>query len=161
LGSNPNEIFINAAKKAFGFLINPNNNLIRIENNDVIFLEFSHKSPVLNGWIFTLFGLYDYYLITKDLDALDFFNNSSKTLSKKLEIFDRKYWSNYNMDYSIASPFYHNLHISLLNAMHIITSENQFLETSNRYKVYNSNFFYRTRAFLAKSLQKIFEKSYE
>ena len=43
---------------------------------------------ILNGFIFALFGIYDYYRVTKDTHALSLFNQGIRTLKDKLHLYD-------------------------------------------------------------------------
>ncbi len=56
----------------------------------------------LNGFIYTLFGLHDYYLVTKDKGAKDLFDKGIKTLIKDLESYDLGFYSSY--DQTVFKP---------------------------------------------------------
>jgi len=57
------------------------------------------KEPphVLNGFIFALFGLYDYYKATESEEALELFNQGIKTLKEKINLWDMGFWSRYDL----------------------------------------------------------------
>ncbi len=52
---------------------------------------------VLNGFIFALFGLYDFYKLTHSEVALDLFNEGIETLKANLKRYDLGYWSRYDL----------------------------------------------------------------
>ncbi len=114
-------VFRSAAEKALCLLIKP------VENGGVcyilsgnIFLEEAPTSPrntILNGWIFAMIGLYDYYLAFNDLKVKDLLMKTLLTLKSHLSDYDAGYWSYYDIRRHISSPFYHNLHIAQLKAL--------------------------------------------
>lgn len=56
------------------------------------------KPPhVLNGFIFALFGLYDFYKITGSKEALSLFNEGIETLKANLGQWDLGIWSRYDL----------------------------------------------------------------
>ena len=118
-----NKKYFDLAKNAIDFmLVDINNNGCTLYDNDDIFLkEYPNKPVVLNGWIFSLFGLYDYCLVSKDKKTKDFLNKTINTLKKYMDKYDNGYWSMYDLGNKIASPFYHSLHIELLNALADLT----------------------------------------
>jgi len=81
------------------------------------FKEYIEEPVVLNGWIFSIWGLYDYYKATKDIYYKQLLNKAVDSLGKDLAAFDCQYWSKYNMGNKLTSPFYHRLHISQLKIM--------------------------------------------
>ena len=151
--------FKQGAIKAVDFMIKDlaEGGTARYDGDDVYFHEFTHLSTVLNGWIFTLFGLFDYLLIVDDDKVKNKYQASVLTLEKSLYSYDVKYWSNYNLSGSITSPFYHRLHVAQLKAMYEITGNDSFLNYSNKWDKYQKNFFNKTRAFIKKAWQKVFE----
>ena len=152
--------FLFAAKEAVDFMLTDINKGGTTEyvDNDLFLHEFTHLSTVLNGWIFSLFGLYDYLLIGKDVDVKDKFLKSVDTLEKTLKHYDNGYWSMYNLSGMITSPFYHKLHIAQLQVMYDLTSRETFQEYVDKWKNYQKSFFKKSKAFIKKAIQKVFEK---
>ena len=64
-----------------------------------------------------LFGLYDYYITTKNVDIKEIFHKSCKTMATKINKYDCGYWSMYDLVGTIASPAYHDLDIALLSVL--------------------------------------------
>jgi hypothetical protein len=117
-------------------------------------------SHILNGFIWALWGVWDYYLLTKDEEAKEIFNNGIKTIKENLYKFDIGYWSLYDLTNQkmkmIASPFYHKLHIAQLEATYKITGDNFFKIYEEKFKSYQNSWFKRKRAFIYKSIFKLF-----
>jgi len=135
-----------------------------IDQDNNVWLEEYIVSPppshVLNGFIWTLWGVYDFYLLTKDSDAKKLFNNCIKTLKQNLKRFDIGFWSLYDLSptflKTIASTFYHKLHIVQLEILYKITNENIFLKFKKKWQRYENNIFYKTLALIYKIIFKIF-----
>lgn len=146
-------------KKAVDFLMIPieKNGTTLYNNDNVFFQEFTYKPTVLNGWIFTLFGLLDYLKVTHDKKVYDVYRQSLDTLENNLFRYDLGYWSKYDINDMIASPFYHKLHISLLAVLYELTGRKLYLEYSNKWNLYQKKISNRVRAFLRKAFQKIKE----
>ena len=127
------------------------------EGEDVVFLEYTHLPVVMNGWIFALFGLFDWTLVCKEEYYKEIFNQSIQTLLRKLPEFDCGYWTKYDINSKIASPFYHNLHIAQMNALKQITGIDVFEQYEFKWTKYQKSFWKRMRAFIKKAIQKIKE----
>lgn len=127
--------------------------------DDKLYLhEFTHLPVVLNGWIFSLFGLYDYLLIENNDELKNKYERSLSTLEKELDIFDNGYWSMYNSAGMITSPFYHELHISLLRVLYKLTNIEKLNEYALIWESYRRSKIKRCRSFCVKVWQKIKEK---
>ncbi len=129
----------------------------RYKNNNVFFEEFvSEASPtVLNGWIFSIFGLYDIYLLTNEEKYKHILDKSLNTLKENLKKYDCSYWSYYDMNKKMASPFYHNLHIAMLKVLYDLFGIDEFRIYEKKWKKYTRSKVNFYRAFIKKSLQKI------
>lgn len=86
------------------------------------------KNSVLNGFIEGLFGLYDFWRITKYPLAKELFNKGIKTLEKNIHLYDCGYWSYYDLRYSyVTDYFYHVLvHLPQLQVLYQITGKQIF-----------------------------------
>lgn len=154
------EKYLFAANRALNLMIKPISDFGTAEYNDtgVVFHEFTNKECVLNGWIFSIFGLFDYLLVDRNKEFEEIMKNTLLTLSKLLNSFDCGYWSMYDLAGNIASPFYHKLHIAQFEALCMICEDDLFSSFLLKLKKYERNFFCRTRAFLKKIFQKVFKK---
>lgn len=114
---------------------------------------------ILNGFIWALWGIWDYYLITKDERALKLFNSCVKTLKENLSRYDIGFWSLYDLSRqllkTIASFFYHNLHIVQLKIMFKLTKEPIFEFYAKKWQKYKGNKLYRNIALIYKAIFKI------
>ncbi len=153
--------YFESAKKAIYFMIKSveNGGATIYEKNNVYLKEFCNSPVVLNGWIFSIFGLYDYLLINKnDKKIKKIYNNTIQTLNDNLYKYDIGYWSKYDIDKKIASPFYHKLHSSLLYVLHDLTNNSLFFDYAQKFKKYQENRIYKIKAFIIKAYQKVKEK---
>lgn len=113
------------------------------------------RSSVLNGWIFALFGLYDFWLATNDKDSYKYFILSFNTLKYNLRKYDTGYWSYYDMRGHLSSPFYHDLHINQLIALSMIDNDILITNCLNLWIRYRNSCKNRSLAFVVKSIQKL------
>ncbi len=155
--------WLDAAKKAMKFMLMPINKggTLIVRGNDYFFEEYpdeaGEKRSVLNGWIFSLFGIHDYLLVVNDLKVKAIYAKSIETLKQHLKDYDMGYWSLYDITGRVASPAYHALHIALLNTLSDLTNQKVFKETADRWKIYNEKGFNRMRAIIRKAIQKLKE----
>jgi hypothetical protein len=119
-------------------------------DGDVWFEEYVTNPPphVLNGFIFSLFGLLDYVRVSPERPFREAWEQGVRTLDRKLRLFDTGYWSRYDLVRDcVASEFYHaNIHIPLLTAMYAATENDAFLERARRWEDYLRNPVSRLRA---------------
>ena len=148
------------AKNAIDFMLKKidDNGCTMYEGDDVFFKEFPEKSVVLNGWIFSIFGLYDYCIIENNKNNKNILNKTIITLKKNISKFDNGYWSMYDANKKIASPFYHKLHIELLKVLGEITGEEIFITYALKFEKYKNKRINRFRAFIKKAFQKLLER---
>ncbi|MGB2697681.1 MAG: D-glucuronyl C5-epimerase family protein [Candidatus Zixiibacteriota bacterium] len=109
--------------------------------------EYPSSTPsyVLNGFIFSLWGLYDLYLISKEKKVGELYQSGLKTLIRILPKYDFLSWSRYDL-YNFKIPnisniFYANLHIEQLKAMYMITKNKIFKKYANRWNKGKKNLF--------------------
>ena len=76
-------------------------------------------NTVLNGWVFGLFGLYDLTLVdgAHGSNIKTALNDTLEALVETLAEFDTGWWSQYDTEGHLASPFYHRLHVAQLGAL--------------------------------------------
>lgn len=152
--------YLDRAKKAINFMLidKDKGGTTAYSNDEVILLEYPHRKAVFNGWIFAWWGLYDFVLVTHDDgEYKEVLNKSLATLVKMLPLFAGRYWSIYDLENRIASPFYHNLHIAQMQAMYKITGNEIFNEYANQWEKQQRNIICRVLAFVKKAYQKIVE----
>ena len=145
---------------------------INVENGGVNFIDESgniwieeyimKKEPthILNGFIWGLWGIYDYWLLTNDKNIKKRFDKYIKTINENIEKYDIGYWSLYELsDKPIlmrASIFYHKLHIIQLKILYLMTDNENFNKKSEEWSNYLGIKYYRFKATFMKILFKIF-----
>lgn len=152
--------YINATHRARKFMLKSidEGGTTEYKGKNVIFYESTNNPVILNGWIFSLWGLFDYYKYVNDDETKIVLCNSLETLKSMLPDFDVKYWSKYDMGRRICSPFYHKLHIEQLNVMYDLFGDNIYKEYAEKWDGYLRSFWKCKKAFCVKAIQKIFER---
>ena len=162
------EKYQRAADKAFVALTRPiveGGVLFEIlsENNEKnLWIEEYLVDPpthILNGFIWALWGVFDYWLAHADASAKSIFDRGIETLVRNLVRFDTGYWSLYEQSGTrlkmLASPFYHQLHIVQLRVMSKVTGDARFATVAERWEGYALRRSNRTRALVEKSIFKL------
>jgi len=98
--------------------------------------EGGKESRVLNGMMFTLLAIYEYYEYTEDADAKYLFDRGVLALKKSLPDYDKNGYSYYDILGNPAPPRYHKTHIRLLDSLYNITKEEVFGEYHDRWESY-------------------------
>lgn len=152
--------YLQAARKAVDFMCLPitEGGCTQYSNEKMWCKEYTEKPVVLNGWIFSIWGLYDYYKASKDEKYKQLLDKAIYTLASDIKLFDCKYWSKYDMGYKLTSPFYHRLHIAQLRVMYELFGCDAFREYADKWDGYLQNKIYFCLAFIVKVYQKISEK---
>ena len=155
------EVFLQGARRALDLMIKPiEDGGPSIHEGGFLFLEevpSRPRSSILNGWIFSLFGLYDYWLALRDQEAYEIFQRSLATLKNHLHQYDAGYWSYYDAQGHLASPFYHDLHIHQLSALGLVDQAPLLIEYRDRWIMYQRKRWNRVKAIGAKMVQKLKE----
>lgn len=114
---------------------------------------------ILNGFMWASWGVYDYFLLTEDANALAIFQAGIATLVGNLHDFDTGFWSLYEQSGTfmpmLASSFYHRLHIVQLRIMARLTGEAIFSEFADRWTAYTRSRWNTQRARAMKVLFKL------
>lgn len=159
-----NLLYKNAAIRASFHLRNLTDKklLVKLNENDLALSECPNNNLeiVLNGWIFSLWGLLDLALIVSDKDLHNLNTILIQSLSNQLKYFDNGIWSKYDNNKNIASPFYHELHIQQLMAMYQITNIDTFIIYKKKWIEYNKSRFKKSIAILLKIKQKLLMRKY-
>ena len=153
-----NDTYLETAKKAYGsFEKDIEEGGIRYTDasGDTWLEEYAVLPPahILNGFIFVLFGVYDFYNITKDKNALNLWSKEIETLEKNLRKYDNGYWSQYNLIHRHpARKSYHTLHIKQLKVLYNLTKKEIFNEYAKRWEKYLNNPINRMRVIIKRSI---------
>jgi hypothetical protein len=112
------------------------------ENGDYWYQEYmGNCGYVLNGFIFAMWGLYDYYLYSNDEKCKTIFDRCVDTLRKNLKQYDWRIglakWTIYDLkDKNPVTLGYQKLHVSLLRDLYTITREKFLLDYANLWESY-------------------------
>jgi len=156
--------YLNSAEKAFEsfkFDIFEGGVKYTDENGYIWFEEAIVNPPthILNGFLWSLWGVYDYYLLTKNKTSKILFEKSIETLKEKLRIYDIGFWSLYELSGTklrmLASSFYHSLHITQLRVMYKLTNEKIFNYYADKWSEYKRKRLNRSIALVHKALFKL------
>jgi hypothetical protein len=156
------ERYLEAAFRAVDCMLRPleqGGTSILTENE--LFLEEYPQEPrrsVMNGWTFSLFGLYDAAMLDPQRYGKPL-RQTVATLKNHLSEYDLGFWSRYDLTGRVASPAYHELHIAQLRVLAVITKETAFDAFADRLACYARSKIKRAMAIGYKILQKLFEKS--
>lgn len=155
-----NEIYLECAKKSFDFMIIPieDGGTAKYDGEKTYFYECPADPLILNGWIFSIWGIWDYCNFFQDVIAKSILNDTLKTLEGMLPRFDLGYWSMYEDGMRICSPFYHSLHIAQLNVMYDLTGKNVYKNYADKFLKYQNCRRNRNKAFFIKAMQKLFKE---
>ncbi len=126
----------------------------------IVFEEYPTGSTnsVLNGFIFSILGLYDLFIFAKNKKAEKLFNQSVLSLKDNIKHYDTGYWSRYDLrsDKRLASIHYHLLHIRLFDVLYEITQDVYFIQLRNKWNGYYRSIFCIIKFMFKKFLQKLF-----
>lgn len=113
--------------------------------NNIIFEEFVHKtdSYVLNGDLFAIAGIHDYYEVTGNADAKLAFDAACESIKILLPYYDFYGISSYDLLHYVCgipaflkNPYAHDYHIAILDALYFWTKNDIFKEYSKRFISY-------------------------
>ena len=106
-----------------------------IDKDGALWLEeYPHEEPshVLNGMIFAIYGIYDYYILNNSEEAKVMLKASLTTIKNNLEnyrqIDDLSY---YSLKYDHKIDYYQRIHIQQLHDLSAITDDNYFSDMAD------------------------------
>lgn len=152
--------YLDAGKKAVDFMLKPVKDGGTAEETEegMILYEYPEKAAVLNGWIFSSFGLLDMWKITKEKKYQNAWEEALEGIKNNIYRFDARHWSLYDWGGKYTSPFYHNLHISQLITLDKLAPDDVWKDYIRRWTTNQENWFWNKYAFVVKAIQKITEK---
>jgi hypothetical protein len=158
--TNENKYF-NLANKVYNSFNNYLGNKYGFKYRDKygLWFEEAPKFPpnhILNGYIFSIWGLYDYYKLIHSDEIWEVWQECINTLKNTIHLYDAGFWSYYNLNSNLASYKYHiNIHIPQLKAMYRITNIDSFREMAERWEKYSNSFYSRFRKKMFHLLKKL------
>jgi glycosyltransferase involved in cell wall biosynthesis len=106
----------------------------------------------LSGFIFSLFGLYDYVSLTRDAQIERLIARSLETMRSLLEEFDTGFWTRADLLHRhLASPAHLTLQIMLLEALASYSGNDHYMATARRWKSYQRRILSRLRYLMSSS----------
>lgn len=152
------ERFAEAAGRALGPLLAPfEEGGLNATLGDGRFPQEYPTTPpahVLNGGIFSLWGLRDVALALGSESAMAGFEHGLDCLAGNLSRWDCGYWSRYDLFphplMNVATPAYHQLHIDQLRAMNLVAPRPELEAMAGRFSEYAASRSCRARAFATK-----------
>ncbi|HBC83889.1 MAG TPA: thioredoxin [Clostridiales bacterium] len=156
--------YYDVATKAINFMIKDvkDGGTCFYENNKPIFQEYVSKYnlTVLNGWIFSVFGLFDYTLINDSEKYKTILKQTIMAMIEKLNLYDRGFWSDYDLKGTIASPAYHDLHIKQLVLLYEMFGNQEFKKYADKWQNYQNLRRKKILSMFIKLKQKFFKSKY-
>ncbi len=118
-------------------------------------------SLVLNGFIFSLLGLYDLWQHHRIDKAGQLYKNGVSCLSRIIDKYDTGYWTRYDLFpmKRLASQEYHELHIILTRAMGRLHREEKFVALARRWQKYRNSIGSQAHWLIDKLLEKTVHRS--
>ncbi|WP_243337745.1 D-glucuronyl C5-epimerase family protein [Anaeromyxobacter soli] len=156
-----NEVFLEAARRALALMLLPvdRGGVARDVPEGLVLEEVAsqRENAVLNGWIFSLFGLHDFLLVRPDDAVAVALDRTLAALCRWLPRYCGPYWSNYDTQGTLASPFYHRLHIAQLSALEMTFPERavHFANARARFERQAASRGQSLRALITKAVQKL------
>ena len=110
----------------------------RLDRLDYLWLE-EYPAPVpdqtLNGFIFAIFGLYDYDQAVHEADSAAFFDGAVTTIKHYLPAFRHAHGvSYYCLAHHVVSAHYHDVVITQLRQMATLTGDGTFTRAADQFK---------------------------
>jgi hypothetical protein len=118
-------------------------------SNEVFYEEYPSSPPshVLNGMMFSLFGLYDLVrVVGRDTEPDELFHTGIAGLKRNLSRYDLGYWSLYDAfrpkgrtaRLNPATVHYHHIHIAQLDTLARITGDRELMLFKEKWQAYVS-----------------------
>ena len=134
------EKYLRCAEKAFQFFkysITEGGAKVVDKNGYEWHEEYPHSPPlyVLNGFIYMLFGVLDFYRVTSSVEANRLVHSIYKTLINNIGRYDAGYWSYYDLEHrELVSVYYQrNIHSVQLQILYQLTGEKKYQRLADKW----------------------------
>jgi len=108
------------------------------DNGNLWFEEYPSKEPsyVLNGFVYALYGLIDFYRVNNDQKIKKIIDQCFTTLKESIHLYDSGYWSYYDQLKKELVRYYYqkNVHVPQLESIYLLTNEKIFLKYYKKWK---------------------------
>ena len=138
--------YLRVAEQAFSWIARPieEGGATCLTNTGTWIEEYPNAiqcSHVLNGHIWGLFGVWDYYRVTKDPNALRLFDDGIAAIKHSLSWFDTGYWIVYDHENrtDMVIGIYMQFIIQQFYALYAITADTTFLSTADKWEKYQAS----------------------
>jgi hypothetical protein len=108
----------------------------RYEDKYGLWFEEAPKLPashILNGAIFALWGILDYFKISGKPELEETWNQGIQTILNALDHYDLGYWSLYDLAGTITSYYYQSVHVKQMNALYRQTGDEPFRKYAEKW----------------------------
>src|SRR5207247_187919 len=106
-----------------------------------LFADEGGQNPrVLNGMMFTVLELHEYYTHTRDSRAKFLYDQVILYLKNNLATYDGNGYTYYDSLKTIATHFYHKIHVDLLDKLYNLTSDPLFKKYRDKWKLYSQEY---------------------
>ena len=155
------EKYLDSAQRAFAAMLKPvgEGGTALLKNGHIQLLEAIDRPMILNGAIYSSFGVLDMWVMTGEEKYHEILISVLDAIKDELKKFDTGFWSKYCLDGAYASPFYHKVHITQLRLLAKLYDDDVFLQEAQKYEKYMSRRVYYLLAFVIKAFQKLTEKN--
>jgi heparosan-N-sulfate-glucuronate 5-epimerase len=155
-----NPIYISTAEKVFEYFkyeFSEGGATIIDKKGNIWLEEYPSSNPsyVLNGFIYSLFGVVDLYRATGNENAKVLYDKCIKTLEDNVLKYDMFYWSLYDqLKKELVSTYYQkNVHIPLMEIMFKLSKKSIFDKLAIKWRKQLNNKFYKVIVFLMYRIQ--------
>lgn len=132
--------------------------VMTMEDGHVLYEEYPAYplARVLDGFLFSLLGLYDLWVVCGDERAKSLFARGVEGLKHNLKTWDFKHlWSWYGRHGYLCPPLYNKLNVSLLLVLYKLTGEDLFLTVARRWDPTSKTWIQKLYLFVALKLTTI------
>ncbi len=139
-------VYFQSAREAFKlFQLTLDQNGVSFFNSDssIWFEEYPNRlepTHVLNGHVWALFGIWDYYRVTRDSTAKWLFEAGVNAIEDQIELYDTGFWVLYEQKpFQLLNGTYMDLQIDQLEVLYFLTHHDVFNVYARKWHAYYIN----------------------
>ncbi len=130
--------------KAFWIPVEEGGLSYKVGENGLWFEEYAHKDLsvkpfVLNGFMYALIRLYEYYVVSRDDEAFELFRRGMNALKAMIHLFDTGKWTKYDLVGTDASWPKHMLHVKFAERLYELTNDQLMKYYYEKFKGYRTS----------------------
>jgi hypothetical protein len=139
-----NKSYLTSAKQALNGLIK--HTLYCDDKNNIWICEYPGIHSILNGFIYSLFGVIDINKYSPSNSSKDLIVECISTINNNLKQYDLGNWSRYDLIYRYPCDlFYNNVHALQMKALHSMFNDIMYLDYFYKWYHEKDSFYYRTK----------------